>query len=67
MLAWARMRSNEGAAIASLRATNSAQLAYQAGCGAGQYTTSYLILGPGPRRAPPGTSPGNSEVVTPRR
>ena len=44
----ARLLSNESAAVAALRSTNSAQFAYQSGCGAGNYATSYVILGTKP-------------------
>jgi prepilin-type N-terminal cleavage/methylation domain-containing protein len=54
----ARMASNEGAAIAGLRATVSAQFAYLSGCGAGSYATSYLILGTKP-------SPNNQGYISP--
>ena len=54
----ARMSAHEGAAIAGLRATASAQFAYLSGCGAGNYATGYLILGTKP-------SPNNQGYITP--
>jgi prepilin-type N-terminal cleavage/methylation domain-containing protein len=54
----ARMNSNESAAIAGLRATVSAQFAYLSGCGAGNYATSYVILGTKP-------SPNNQGYISP--
>lgn len=54
----ARMASNEGASIASLRATVSAQFAYLSGCGAGSYATTYVILGTKP-------SPNNQGYISP--
>ena len=44
----ARLNSNESAAIGGLRATVSAQFAYLAACGQGNYATSYVILGTKP-------------------
>lgn len=44
----ARLASNESAAIGALRATVSAQFAYLAACGQGNYATSYVILGTKP-------------------
>jgi prepilin-type N-terminal cleavage/methylation domain-containing protein len=41
----ARMSGNETSAIASLRMTMTAQVAYAATCGSGGYAASYLILG----------------------
>ena len=40
----ARMTSNESSAIASLKITTSAQLAYAASCGSGAYASTYTIL-----------------------
>ena len=44
----ARMSGNETSAIASLRATSTAQVMYSASCGVGAYATSYLVLGTPP-------------------
>jgi prepilin-type N-terminal cleavage/methylation domain-containing protein len=44
----ARMTGNETSAIASLKVTTSAQVAYSAACGNGAYATSYLVLGTAP-------------------
>ena len=64
----ARMASNEGAAIASLRATVSAQFAYLSGCGAGNYATSYVILGTKPSANNQGyISPDLGSAVNPLR
>jgi hypothetical protein len=41
----ARTMSNESGAVASLRAINTAQAAYSAVCGGGNYATSLVILG----------------------
>lgn len=41
----ARMSGNESSAIGSMRAINSAQASYSAGCGNGGYATSLTILG----------------------
>ena len=54
----ARLSSNESAAIAALRATVSAQFAYLSACGAGNYATSYVILGTKP-------SPNNQGYISP--
>ena len=54
----ARLSANESAAMAGLRATASAQFAYLSGCGAGNYATSYIILGTMP-------SPNNQGYITP--
>jgi prepilin-type N-terminal cleavage/methylation domain-containing protein len=40
----ARMTSNESSAIASLKVTTSAELAYAASCGGGAYAPSYAVL-----------------------
>jgi prepilin-type N-terminal cleavage/methylation domain-containing protein len=40
----ARMTSNEASAIASLKVTTSAQVAYSASCGSGGYAPSFVIL-----------------------
>ena len=47
----ARLSSNEASAIASLRAIYSAQFAYAAGCGPGNYATTLLTLTTRPRAA----------------
>ena len=44
----AHMTANETSAIASLRSTAAAQVAYASGCGAGNYATSFTILGTAP-------------------
>jgi prepilin-type N-terminal cleavage/methylation domain-containing protein len=44
----ARMTGNETSAIASLKVTTSAQVAYSAACGNGGYAGSYVILGTAP-------------------
>lgn len=44
----ARMTSNEASAIASLRATTSAQVTFSTGCGNGGYAPTYIILGTPP-------------------
>jgi type IV pilus assembly protein PilA len=41
----ARMAGNEASAIASLRVTATAQIAYSATCGNGGYAASFLVLG----------------------
>ena len=41
----ARMSANEGAAIAALRAINTAQFQYQSSCGNGLYAASLSVLG----------------------
>ena len=41
----ARMTGNETSAIASLKVTTSAQVAYSASCGKGGYAATYVILG----------------------
>ena len=41
----ARMVGNEASAVASLRATATAQIAYSATCGNGGYASSYIVLG----------------------
>lgn len=41
----ARMTSNEASAVASLRATTSAQVSFSAACGNGGYASGYLLLG----------------------
>ena len=41
----ARMTGNETSAIASLKVTTSAQVAYSASCGNGGYAATYVILG----------------------
>lgn len=41
----ARMTSNESSAVASLRATTSAQVSFSAACGNGGYAPSFLVLG----------------------
>jgi prepilin-type N-terminal cleavage/methylation domain-containing protein len=41
----ARMFANESSAIASLRVTATAQIAYSATCGNGGYASSFLVLG----------------------
>jgi len=41
----ARMTGNETSAIASLKVSTSAQVAYSASCGNGGYATSFIILG----------------------
>jgi type IV pilus assembly protein PilA len=43
-----RATANEASAITSLKATNTAQIAYSTSCGNGGYATSYLILGTAP-------------------
>lgn len=40
----ARMTSNEASAIASLKVTTSAQVAYSASCGNGAYAPSFIVL-----------------------
>jgi prepilin-type N-terminal cleavage/methylation domain-containing protein len=40
----ARMTSNEASAIASLKITTSAQVAYSASCGNGAYAPSFVVL-----------------------
>lgn len=40
----ARMTSNEASAIASLKVTTTAQVAYSASCGSGAYAPSYVTL-----------------------
>ena len=40
----ARMTSNEASAIASLKVTTSAQVAYSASCGNGEYAPSFVTL-----------------------
>ena len=40
----ARITSNESSAIASLKITTSAQLAYAASCGSGAYAPTYAVL-----------------------
>lgn len=54
----ARMVANESSALASLRATASAQFAYLSGCGQGNYATTYVILGTKP-------SPNNQGYISP--
>lgn len=54
----ARMVANESSAVGGLRATASAQLAYLAGCGQGNYATSYVILGTRP-------SPNSQGYISP--
>ena len=44
----ARMTGNETSAIASLKVTTSAQVAYVASCGNGSYAASYAVLGTPP-------------------
>jgi prepilin-type N-terminal cleavage/methylation domain-containing protein len=44
----ARMTSNETSAIASLKVTTSAEVAYSASCGQGGYASDYAILGTPP-------------------
>jgi len=50
----ARLTSNEAAAIAGMRAINSAQFAYASGCGGGNYAASLSVLG----TRPPGNQQG---------
>jgi type II secretory pathway pseudopilin PulG len=50
----ARMAGNESSAIGSLRTINSAQFAYAAACGSGNYATSLPILA----AVPPGNTQG---------
>jgi len=40
----ARMTGNEASAIASLKVTTSAQVAYSASCGTGSYAPSFVVL-----------------------
>jgi prepilin-type N-terminal cleavage/methylation domain-containing protein len=40
----ARMTANEASAIASLKVTTSAEVAYSASCGSGDYATSFVVL-----------------------
>ncbi len=56
----ARMSGNESSAIGSLRAINSAQASYSAGCGQGGYATSLTILG-----APCVTGSGAQAFISP--
>ena len=44
----ARMTGNETSAIASMKVTTSAQVAYSAACGNGGYAATYLVLGTAP-------------------
>ena len=44
----ARMTSNETSAIASLKVTTSAEVAYSASCGQGAYASNFAILGTPP-------------------
>jgi prepilin-type N-terminal cleavage/methylation domain-containing protein len=44
----ARMTGNETSAIASLKVTQSSQVAYSASCGNGAYASGYLVLGTPP-------------------
>lgn len=41
----ARMTGNEASAVAGMRATATAQIAYSATCGNGGYAATYLVLG----------------------
>jgi prepilin-type N-terminal cleavage/methylation domain-containing protein len=50
----ARMTSNESSAIASLKITTSAQVAYSASCGVGAYAPSYVVLSTPPAPGSPG-------------
>jgi type IV pilus assembly protein PilA len=50
----ARMTGNEASAIGSLRALNTAEVAYSSACGRNGFATSFLVLGV----APPGSADG---------
>jgi len=63
----ARMTSNESSAVASLRATTSAQVSFSAACGNGGYAPSYVILGTPPAGGQAYLSADLAGVAAPRK
>jgi len=63
----ARMTSNESSAIASLKVTTSAELAYAASCGAGAYAPSYGILSTPPVAGSVGFISADLGSATPKK
>jgi type II secretory pathway pseudopilin PulG len=68
MLLRARVSANEVSAIGALKTINTAQVAYSAGCGAGNFARNLVVLGV----KPPGARQGYlgedlSDAVTPQR
>ena len=63
----ARMTSNESSAIASLKITTSAQLAYAASCGGGAYAPTYVALSTPPAAGSPGFISADLGSAAPRK
>ena len=64
----ARISANEISAISSLKTINTAQVAYAAGCGGGNYAQNLVVLGIKPPGARQGYLPEDlSSAVTPQK
>ena len=63
----AQTTANEASAIASLKLTTSAQVAYSVACGNGGYAASFVVLGTPPPGGEPFVPADLGKVVAPRK
>ena len=68
MLLRARVSANEVSAIGALKTINTAQIAYAAGCGAGNFAENLVVLGTKPPGGRQGYLPEDlSSAITPQK